>query len=99
MRRYRIVNSVRFTAFMAAFVLISVIGISSSLGYNDAEGMNIQDHTVVTVQSGDTLWDLAGKYGPENADIREVIYNISKINNVNASTLRPGMEISIPSSL
>ena len=99
MKRFRICNRVRFTAFVAAFVLIFVVGVSSLLGFNDATGMDIPDYTVVTVQSGDTLWGLASQYGPQNADIRMLVYTISKINHVTASTLRPGMELSIPSSL
>ena len=99
MKRYRIRNRVRFTAFMAAFVLISVLSVSSLLGYHDATGMDIPEYTTVTVQDGDTLWGLAGQYGPADADIRMLVYQIGKINNVTASTLRPGMELSIPNSL
>ena len=84
---------------MAAFVLISIISISSMLGFNDATGMDIPQYATVTVQAGDTLWDIAGKYGPQDADIRMVVYEIGQINGVNASTLRPGMELSIPTSL
>ena len=99
MKRYRIKNRVRFTAFMAAFVLVFVISVSSLLGYNDATGMDIPEYTVIRVQAGDTLWGLAGQYGPENADIRQLVYVISRINGVTASTLRPGMDISIPTIL
>jgi len=99
MKKYRIKNRVRFTAFMAAFVLLFVISVSSVLGYNDATGMDSPEYIVVRVQSGDTLWGLAGQYGPENADIRMLVYQISHINGVTADTLQPGMEISIPTSL
>ena len=99
MKRYRIKNRVRFTAFAASFILVLLISVSSLFGFNDAKGMDMPQYTVVTVQAGDTLWDLAGKYGPDNEDIRYVIYEIGKLNNVSADTLQPGMEISIPTVL
>ena len=50
----------------------------------------------VIVQNGDTLWNLAKRYYGENTDLREVIYEIRKINNMNNSDIRPGQKIKIP---
>ena len=84
MKKYRIKNRVRFTAFMAAFVLITIVSVSSMLGFNEATGMDVPQYTTVSVQSGDTLWELARRYGPADADVRMVVYQIGKINNINA---------------
>lgn len=99
MKRYRITNHVRFTAFVSTLALLCIVVFNLIFPYNTATGMDFPEYTVVLVKSGDTLWDLAKAYGPGNADIREVICEIGRINDVSAYTLRPGMEISIPKSL
>jgi nucleoid-associated protein YgaU len=44
----------------------------------------------VVVSPGDTLWDLARRYGPPNEDTRRVVYDISKTNHLTDSLIRPG---------
>ena len=41
-----------------------------------------KNYIKVTVCEGDTLWSIAEEYNTEK-DIREYIYNIKKINNIN----------------
>lgn len=51
----------------------------------------------VTVASGDTLWSLARRYGPETRDIRETIDRIRMINGLHdRASLRPGERLTIP---
>ena len=98
MKKCRVKNKVRFTAFITSFILVSVLSISSILGFADASASDIPQYTIVKVQSGDTLWSLAKEYGPNNKDVRKVIFDIEQINDINASELQAGMEISIPSN-
>lgn len=41
------------------------------------------------VQKGDTLWSIAEKTG-FNVDIREIVYRIKVLNNLDSSTIYPG---------
>ena len=50
----------------------------------------------VTVNNGDTLWNLARRYYDSNTDLRKVIFDIKEINNMSTSDIRPGQQIKIP---
>ncbi len=98
MKRYRITNKLRFITFCTVLILITVFAAGSLLGLYTASGSDQLAYVSVKVQSGDTIWDLAGKYGPQNADRRAVVYEICSLNGVTASTLRPGQYLTIPSN-
>ncbi len=98
MKRYRIKNSKRFTAFLTCLTLLLIFAGGSLIGLYDASSKDISGYTTIRVQPGDTLWNLAKTYGPENADIRETVYNICKLNDVTAETLYAGLFITIPNN-
>ena len=50
----------------------------------------------VVVKPGDTLWKIARKSSDDKIDIREYIYEIQKINNIENSTIMPGDTILVP---
>ena len=99
MRRYRIKSKLRFTFFLTTLIVFSIFLIGSFFGFFDASSMDERTYTIVTVQYGDTLWDLAKKYGPQDEDCRQVVYQICKLNNVTPETLWAGHEIIIPGQL
>jgi nucleoid-associated protein YgaU len=49
----------------------------------------------LTVQPGDTLWQLAGKIAP-SADPRDVISDIEHLNQLSTSDVQPGQRLAIP---
>jgi LysM repeat protein len=51
--------------------------------------------TYVTVQPGETLWQLAGEIAP-SADPRDVISDIVRVNNLPDSTIQAGEQLAIP---
>lgn len=51
---------------------------------------------VVTISHGDTLWSIASKFTPNELDIRDVIYAMKDMNNLENPTLHPGMQIKVP---
>lgn len=99
MKRYRIVSKFRFTAFLTAAILLTVIVTGSFFGFFDAASMDEQNLVKVQVQFGDTLWALAKEYGPSDVDCRQVVYEICTLNNISANTLQAGQNIYIPTSL
>ena len=52
--------------------------------------------TSYRVKGGDTLWQIAGEYGPSNTDRRAVIAVIERINGIDAGALQVGQVIDIP---
>ena len=46
--------------------------------------------------AGDTLWDIAQEYGSDNKDIRQVVFDICRLNDLRADELRPGQIIMVP---
>ncbi len=50
----------------------------------------------IVVQEGDTLWELAEKYGPKDQDIRKTIHEIKNTNTLNKKYLQPGDQLLIP---
>jgi nucleoid-associated protein YgaU len=50
----------------------------------------------ITVHRGDTLWDIAGSYSEPSDDIREVIREISLLNDIESGNIYPGQIIQIP---
>lgn len=49
----------------------------------------------VTVSSGETMWQIAEDVAP-NADPRDVIVDIQKLNDLSTSELQPGQQLAIP---
>ena len=48
-----------------------------------------------TVSKGERLWDIAEQYKRPDQDIREYIYEIKKLNNMENSTIYEGQELTI----
>ncbi len=97
-KSYRIKNKFRFITFLTVLMLITAFGSSAIFGLGDAAGSDKTQYVSVKVEAGDTLWNLAKEYGPSNVDLRRVIYEIEKINNIDAGSLQTGMIITIPSA-
>jgi LysM repeat protein len=50
----------------------------------------------VIVHPGDSLWKIARNHGNKQNDIRKIIYEIKKINQLESSTIHPGQIILMP---
>jgi len=94
--KFKVVNKFRFITFLTVCILLIAFSISALC--NVATAQRKQEYKTVEVMYGDTLWEIAKTYGDPDKDVREVIYDICKINNVNASSLKAGMEIKVPAN-
>ena len=47
------------------------------------------------VTKGQTLWHIAKQFKKENEDIRQTIYNIEKLNNLDTATIYEGQTLKI----
>lgn len=62
----------------------------------NAMGVNELEYTKVIVKTGDTLWEIAKEYGPPDRDIRRVVFEIRKFNNLEENYIYPGQVIQVP---
>lgn len=87
----RIKNKVKFIRSIAIliFLLIALFNISIAKTNSESE---IIDYTI---NKGETLWNIAKEYTPDNKDIRQTIYEIKQLNNMTDSTIYPGQTIKI----
>lgn len=95
-RRYRIISRLRFTVFIAILIAAIVFIAAQNFDSNGVLGLTEEAYKEITVKKGDTLWQLAKMYGPNQQDIRETVYTICKINNIKPEELHPGISINIP---
>lgn len=99
-KRYRIKSKFRFTVFVAAMVVSMAFITSTFLGFDDASSLSEEPSYVrVEVQAGDTLWNIASEYGPDNKDRREIVYAICQLNEIHNINIQPGQSILIPTQI
>lgn len=89
--KLRIVNRKRFIRSMAIviFLLVALFNISVAKSNEEAEIISY------TITPGETLWSIAKEYTPYNKDIRQTIYEIEKLNNLDNATIYAGQTIQI----
>ena len=95
-KHHRIKSELRFSIFMMLCIILVIISVQGLLGVDKAAGTVQETYQTVEIHHGDTLWDIAGQYAPENMDIRRAVYQLEKLNGISADELMPGMEIQIP---
>ena len=94
-RRYRISNKYRFITFVALMVIIGSMIIGAVFPVSAAHQQDI-NYREVKVQYGDTLWNIARTYGDSSRDVREIVYDICTLNNVEAGSIYPGQILKVP---
>ena len=95
-RKYRITSKFRFTLFATVLIICAFTLITTILGFNNAGGSSMDQYYAVNVSRGDTLWNIAEEYGPENQDIRKTVNEICDLNEISASDLKYGTRILVP---
>lgn len=96
-KKYRIKSKIRFTLFLTVALIMLISITNTFIGVNQAESLTKPVYNQVIIQAGDSLWDLAEEFGPDGKDIRQVVYEICKINDISADSIYPGQTILIPS--
>jgi nucleoid-associated protein YgaU len=95
-KKYRIRSRIRFTMFLTVAILMIISITGTLIGANNAESLTKPVYSEIIIQSGDTLWNLAQEFGPDGKDIRKVVHEICRINNISADSIYPGQAILIP---
>ena len=100
MKKYRIVNLKKFIRSISALLFIFIIMMFLFASATSSHNENIE-YKIISVVSGDTLWSIASnekKYNEYyyNKDIRYIVDDIKKANNMINSNIYEGQEILIP---
>ena len=80
-----------FVLLCAAIILFVFIA-----PFHTADATNQNSFIVITVNDGDTLWNIAQKYNNTGKDIRRAIHEIKEINDIKKSIIFPGQQLKIP---
>lgn len=85
----RIVNKKRFITVITILIitLISIFNLSFAKAKVETEN--------ITVSAGDTLWGIACEYKKSGQDVREYIYELRQLNNLNDCVIYPGQVLKI----
>lgn len=89
----KFIRSISITISLIIFIILMLANISFS--HTEVK------HKTISVIGGDNLWNIA-KYEKENnmyfedKDIRDIVYEIKYLNNLNTSNLNVGDELTIP---
>ena len=84
---------------MKRFLIAFLLGALMSGGFTYmtvSASPEIYEKQVITVHTGDTLWDIAADWSGKDEDIREVILRIQKENKLKGSNLAVGQRLVIP---
>lgn len=95
-KKYRIKSKVRFTIFLALVIIIAFTVATTILGLNTASSSSMNVYDQVEIHTGDTLWEIACEYCPDDMDVRAYVYDICDINNTSADQLEAGQKILVP---
>ncbi|NLX77785.1 MAG: LysM peptidoglycan-binding domain-containing protein [Clostridiaceae bacterium] len=92
MKTYRLKNKKRFFTFLLLLFSVIVLFVGSVV----SAGENLKkEYKTVTVRQGDTLWGIASEHRG-NMDIRQYIYQIKKINNLEDAIIYAGQKLNLP---
>ena len=89
MKKRKITNKFKFIRTLTILLIILYALFSNVIAKEERE---LVDYTVC---EGDTVWSIAKEHKQDNEDIREVVYEIQKINNLVNKTLSDGQVIKI----
>ena len=90
---FTIIGAIPLVIVALAFGLNGVVcGGGAAIASLDGASVSFE---YVTVQAGQSLWELAEEFSP-NADPRDVIMAIMKLNQLESSDVRAGQQLAMP---
>ena len=91
-----IADKSRFIFFVVLVLTIVAITAVAFFSAGSVKGRNESDFMEVHIVKGDTLWDIAVTYNPGRKDIRKLVFDIMKANNMDSSVVFEGQVIKVP---
>jgi hypothetical protein len=81
---------------LVVVLLALLIGLVVGFAGGRADAAAPQDTQEVLVESGDTLWELAGRVATPGEDLRDVVIEIQRLNGLRTSDLAAGQVLLLP---
>ncbi len=96
-KHYKLKSKFRFTVFVAFMLILMTFTTNTILGNNFTNGLTKETFTQVIVESGDSLWNIASKFGPQNQDPRKMVDKIRQANGISDNqSIQPGQILLVP---
>ncbi len=95
-KTYRIKSRTRFIIFVAVAVIFAVVALNTMIGSYNVSSETIVNYIDIQVQSGDTLWSIAREYMPSDMDIRDAVYELCSVNDIQGKYIYDGQILHIP---
>lgn len=97
MKNYKIVNKTRFYIFIivSIYIVFSAISFFKSFGIAESNETALK-YEEVYINEGDTIWNIALEYKPENYDVRDLVAIIRDENKLEDLNIKPGEIIRVP---
>lgn len=89
------INIKSIIALVISIIILLALA-TTALGLNTAQSLQEEQYLIVSIESGDTLWDIAQSNSPDHMDTRKVIYQIKQVNDLDNGYIYPGQTIKIP---
>lgn len=95
-RHYKIVNPLRFFAFVMLSVTILTVACLRIFDIDQAQAASVSRYKQIEIQESDTLWNIAESYCSPDMDIRTYIDDICETNDISADGVMPGDTVFVP---
>ncbi|HHT27099.1 MAG TPA: LysM peptidoglycan-binding domain-containing protein [Firmicutes bacterium] len=106
MSRKKRKKRIRITRLINSLLILAIVTISVAAGgsrlaqvlkrQGDLHAAGPLEVQKIVVSTGDTLWGLALKHGPQGVDPRQVVTQIRDLNHLTDVNIVPGMVLYIP---
>lgn len=94
--KYRIVNGIRFSFSIILLTVLIITGFSLITNSFTVDAIDKTEYVEVQVSPGDTVWTIAKTHRSEKQDIRELVYMINKVNNIENNIIYSGQVLKVP---
>lgn len=95
--KYKIVNKGKFISFIALILIAIIITIFIFTNNNKVYSSTYEEkYLEIMVEQGDTLWNIAINNMPIKYDVRKMVFEIIKFNEMKNANIYPGDLIKIP---
>ncbi|EOD01738.1 cell division suppressor protein YneA [Caldisalinibacter kiritimatiensis] len=83
-------------SFFTLTVILGLLAIGLITNINKAYSSTYKKYKIITVDKGDTIWQIAKENNYNNQDIRKVVYIITRLNKMENAKIHPGDTIKVP---
>lgn len=92
-RARRLAGLARFALFLFLIFVAVWAGVRVANATTQSDAL---DGRPYQVQTGDTLWQIAGSEYDDSVDLRAVVYEIRAANGLDGALLQPGQQLTLP---